>query len=188
MELSTETLSMGAMILSWGKDIFSFASNHFTGICILAAAWFASKSAAKFDRMSYKKEVLNALKFEISLYLAVGEEFDPKDLLDEFYENLDGNKEYSVILPSERHDSVYKSTIQNIHVLPNDAIPVVVQFYTTMNSVEIGSNMINKPDFKSLKFDKKVEMYSQYIHLKSTALELGEDAVIEIDRIIKKFN
>lgn len=178
-----EILSSGIDVFSIGRDILSFGRDNFTGLCILATALITFKSAARFDRMSYKKEMLDAIKVEILLYTKNSVKFDPERLLAKFYENLKLNDEHTVILPSEVNNSVYNSMVQHIHALPKDAIPAVVQFYSTMNSVEIVVNLINKPGFKDIEVDQKMEMYGQYLSLKSSTMRFANEAVKEIDRI-----
>lgn len=153
-----------------------------TGLCVVVAAIVTSKSITKLDRVSHKRKILNALEAEILGYTKKSPGFDPGSSLLAIYEKLQNEREHEIILSSELNNLVYKSLAQNFHVLPENVVGPVVDFYNTMYFIELALGTINGQKFTKLGTLQKMEIYYDYINLKVTALNLAEKALSEIQK------
>lgn len=170
-------------ILSWMPEIITYG---LTGASVIIAACITSLAITKLDRMSHKREILTAIKAEILHYSNEGKDFKPKELLEDFYVDLEINKNYFVLLPSEANNLVYRSISQNVHVLPKKLIPTIVEFYNSLYSVEAVITVINDPSYKGMGAVQKMKLYNQYLNLKNTAVRMAKHAVKEIKEYEEK--
>lgn len=151
-----------------------------TGICVIAAAIITSKSITRLDKASHKKKLLNALEAEILGYIKKSRNFNPRDSLHGLYQVAHNKSEHKVVFSSELNNLVYKSLAKNLHVLPENVVAPIVEFYNTMYFIELILDAIKSPEFKKMTTLRKMEVYYDYVNLKVTALDLADKALKEI--------
>lgn len=156
-----------------------------TGIFVVVAAIITSRSITRLDKVSHGRKILNALEAEIKGYTKKSRNFNPRDALAGFYELVSKKRENEIIFSSELNNLVYKSLTHNLHVLPENVVSPVVDFYNTMYFIDLVLDVIKSQEFKAMEVPEKVEIFYDYVNLKVTALDLADKALEEIKKAKK---
>jgi hypothetical protein len=89
------------------------------------------------------------------------------------------------ILPAERHDRVYASTLAEIHMLSSGTIRPVVTYYNQIAVLADMADMIRSPAFAEVSAERRAIAYTHYIALKHAAAELGQVAADALEAALK---
>ena len=93
------------------------------------------------------------------------------------------DESYIPFLPREDRSIVFKSVIQDIHVLPRTTINAVVAYYAQLSSISALIDDIRSEAYPALPVDRRIAIYTDLMILKRQALEFGNYAL----RIIKEY-
>jgi len=130
-------------------------------------------------RRERREDLQIALRAEIQHYMDIlsNPGFNLRDVWAEVVGQMEMDEEYAPVVPSERNDTVFKTVLTDISILPEQVIGPVVRYYNQVFAIEA---MIE--DLRSFKFDgmdqeQRIKMYTDYISLKLEALDQGNQAI-----------
>ncbi|MBN2906324.1 MAG: hypothetical protein JXJ18_06430 [Rhodobacteraceae bacterium] len=84
---------------------------------------------------------------------------------------------YVPLIPRERNDTIFRALIAEIHILPRVTIDPIVSYYNQLFALEALIEDMRGERFKTLEQERRIAMYSDYIDLKTQALNDGQYAL-----------
>lgn len=91
---------------------------------------------------------------------------------------------YIPFLPREERNTVYRSVVSDIHVLPRTSIDPIVAYYAQLTSIANLVDDIRGETFAGLPKDRQIAIYRDLIGLKQQAVAFGNHAL----RMIKTYS
>ncbi len=81
----------------------------------------------------------------------------------------------------DAHDTVYRALLADIHLLPTETVEPVVFYYQLSGAIAAMAEDLRSDAVRKLEADRRATMYRHYIDMKIVALQLGEDAIAQLD-------
>lgn len=176
-----------AVPLDWANERVQQAA--LAGL-VVAAGWFASfllrevsQQAGRAERL---RDVHRALYAEIAHNLAnLSSEGALEAERDAMLERIEGGDGFVPLIPRERHDTIFRSIVADIHVLPRTSVDAVVPYYSQLAALDAMIEDMRGEAFRALSQNRRAQMYRDYIAMKVTALAYGSHALEMIDAYAK---
>jgi len=166
----------------------------FIAIGWLVNGWQNRKQAALQAQQT--RDDANALRAERlrdvhrALYAEIGanlENLSAADALEDdvaqVLAQMTDDDSYIPFLPREDRSVVFRSIVQDIHILPRTTIDAIVAYYAQVTSISSLIDDIRSDGYAALPAKRRVAIYSDLMVLKRQALEFGNYAL----RIIKTY-
>ena len=152
--------------------------------CVAVVLWVGNKwwerETARRARRERILDVMRALHAEIGAHVHQLSHIDLDRHRDEMIgrieaESQDG-EDFVPLVPRETHDTVYRAILDQIHLLPADAVAPVVLYYNQVITVANLTDDLRSQRFETISRERKAALYSDFIELKKTALQMGTAA------------
>lgn len=171
-------------------------SESWIGPVIIAAAiaalinvlgWFVTgQREVRRDRRrrrERREDVQTALRAEIQHYVDIlsNPDFDLRESWSEVVGQMETDDDYAPFVPSERNDTVFKTLLTDISILPETVIGPVVRYYNQVFAIEAMIEDLRSYKFDGMDQEQRIKMYTDYISLKLEALDLGKLATAALD-------
>ncbi len=84
-------------------------------------------------------------------------------------------------IPRERNDSVFRTVVSDIHILPRVTIDPIVQYYSQLAALDALVDDMRGQAFEAMSPRRRAELYADYINIKINLVDYGEEATQTID-------
>lgn len=150
----------------------------------LAVGWLANgwqnRRRADALRRERVEDVLRSLYSEIRAYVAVLRRDEVGTYGARLRDRILAEPGFFPFIPSERNDTMFRAMVQEIQVLPDDAIHPVVLYYSQLVAIEALIADLRALDVARIGARRAAAVYADYILLKIEAVEFGARALIDI--------
>lgn len=92
---------------------------------------------------------------------------------------------YHPFIFHENNDVVYRSIVENIHVLPRTSIDAVVAYYAQLNAISALVDDFRGDTVKALPIERRVAIYADFIAMRQQAVAFGAHALTMINAYAK---
>ena len=150
---------------------------------INVAGWFVTgQREVRRDRCRRRErceDLQIALRAEIQHYMDIlsNPGFDLRDIWAEVVGQMETDENYAPFVPSERNDTVFKTVLTDISILPEQVIGPVVRYYNQVFAIEAMIEDLRSYKFDGMDQEQRIKMYTDYISLKLEALDQGNQAI-----------
>lgn len=154
---------------------------------ISIAGWVLSGrreiSRERRRRRERREDVQTALRAEIQHYVDIlsNPEFDLNQTWEIVVSEMEEDEGYVPLIPSERNDTVFRSILQEIHILPGSVIQPVVRYYNQVFAIDAMIADLRGNGFAGADQEQRIKMYTDYIALKLEALRQGRATIDALD-------
>lgn len=124
------------------------------------------------------RDVQRALFAEIRAYLAALKSLDLTMYGGEIERRILTEPGYFPVIPTEKNDSIFKAIISDIHVLPRQVVDPVVLYYSQIEALHAIIADLRALDVSQIGPQRAAAIYRDYIRMKRTAIDLGEEAML----------
>ena len=90
---------------------------------------------------------------------------------------METEENYAPFVPSELNDSVFKTVMTYLSILPEQVIGPVVRYYNQVFAIEAMIEDLRSYKFDGMDQEQRIKMYTDYISLKLEALDQGNQAI-----------
>ncbi len=157
---------------------------------VVAVGWFAgfvlrelSQQLARAERL---RDVHRALFAEIRHNLGnLGSAGTLQDYGMEMLARIRDADGFVPFIPRERNDSVFRTVVSDIHILPRVTIDPIVQYYSQLAALDALVEDMRGPVFEAMSPRRRAELYTDYINIKINLADYGEEAIQTIDAYAK---
>ena len=134
-------------------------------------------------RRERREDVQTALRAEIQHYVDIlsNPDFDLRKSWAEVVAQMETDDNYAPFVPSERNDTVFKTLLTDISILPEPVIGPVVRYYNQVFAIEAMIEDLRSYKFDGMDQEQRIKMYTDYISLKLEALDQGKLATAVLD-------
>ncbi len=134
-------------------------------------------------RRERREDVQTALSAEIQHYVDIlsNPDFDLRKSWAEVVAQMETDDNYAPFVPSERNDTVFKTLLTDISILPEPVIGPVVRYYNQVFAIEAMIEDLRSYKFDGMDQEQRIKMYTDYISLKLEALDQGKLATAALD-------
>ncbi|NSX56522.1 hypothetical protein [Parasulfitobacter algicola] len=154
----------------------------FVAGAVVAVGWMVNGRQNRRARLRQREERLRdvhrALYAEIASYL---ENLQSEEALlayrDQMLAHMRENPGFIPLIPTEQNDTIFRTILPEIHILPRTSIDPVVAYYNQLFAIESLVTDMRGDGFKELDHERRAAMYSDYIALKTQALADGNYAL-----------
>lgn len=162
---------------------------------IIVVGWFVTRLLDRFQVRSQRREktrdFLTALDAEIRDYVWTLEEADlnsfKRNMVNQIV-NARRNTKFVPFVPMEKYDTVFNALVNEIHILPKEAIDPVVAHYSQLKSIQSLIEDMRSESFSKLPRQRIAAVYSDFIDMKVMSLVLAKGANREIKVQLRKLN
>ena len=157
---------------------------------INVAGWFVTgQREVRRDRRrrrERREDLQIALRAEIQHYMDIlsNPGFDLREVWAEVVGQMETDEEYAPFVPSERNDTVFKTVLTDISILPEQVIGPVVRYYNQVFAIEAMIDDLRSYKFDGMDQEQRIKMYTDYISLKLEALDQGNQAIETLNNSI----
>lgn len=178
-------MSLTAGIWAWLSGIDARILQAIIGGGVVALGWLVNgwrvRIEARRKRAERLRDVHKALFAEIKSYV----EGLNRDDLDAYAASMVAKMRaedtpgapYVPFIPMERNETVYRSIVAEIHILPRATIDTVVLYYSQLEAISALVEDMRSDAFRQINVERRINMYLDYINMKKLALEIGETAL-----------
>ncbi len=153
---------------------------------VVAVGWFAgfvlrelSQQLARAERL---RDVHRALYAEISHNLGnLGSIGALQDFGMQMFARIRDADGFVPFIPRERNDSVFRTVVADIHVLPRVTIDPIVQYYSQLAALDALVEDMRGDTFAAMSPRRRSDLYADYINIKINLVEYGDEATRVID-------
>ncbi|WP_208347288.1 hypothetical protein [Pseudaestuariivita rosea] len=162
----------------------------FVAGAFVAIGWIVNGRQNRRARVRQREERLRdvhrALYAEIASYLEnLQSEEALLDYRDQMLEHMQENPDFIPLIPTEHNDTIFRTILPEIHILPRTSIDPVVAYYNQLFAIESFIQDMRGEGFQDLEPERRAAMYSDYIAMKTQALADGRYALKMIDAFAK---
>ena len=93
---------------------------------------------------------------------------------------------FVVLVPADTHETVYRSLLPDIHLLPGPTVGPVVLYYNQIIAIANLAADIRSDRYASISAERRAAIYGDYIEMKIVALRMGQDAIAALTRGIER--
>ncbi len=178
-----------ATIFDWLRDLDPRIWQALIAGSFVALGWvvngWRNRREARTRRRERVRDVQKAIYAEIRAYLEVLR----RDRLDTYGANIlsriksggDGTHKFVPFIPTEHNSIVFEAIVEDIHVLPRATIDPIVLYYSQLTAINALIADLRSDGYANMDAGRRAAMYADYISMKVAALEMGEDALQEIE-------
>ncbi len=139
----------------------------------LVNGWQNRRSATHL-RKEKLRDFHRAIYAEIGTNLANLESISELDTYrDQMLEVIDTDNGFIPFMPREHNDRVFRSIVEDIHILPRTSIDPVVAYYSQLAVIETLVEDMRGDTFKKLAPARRKLIYCDYIEMKKQAFSFG---------------
>lgn len=151
------------------------------GAAVVALGWFISgfreRLRVRTQRGERVSDVQRALFAEVRAYIEVLK----RDNLDAYEQamiaRMEADAKFIPLIPTEDNDTIFRSIVADIHVLPRSSIDPIVLYYSQLNAISAIISDLRSKAYAELSVSRRIAMYRDYISLKREAIDLGDYAL-----------
>ena len=175
-------MSFGADIYGWFGRIDARIWQAVIGGSFLALGWlfngWRNRHDARNERAERLRDVHKAIFAEIKSYVE-GLNSDHLDsygvtMVQKMRAGETAGTPFIPFIPIERNDTVYRSIVSDIHILPRATIDAVVLYYSQLEAISALVEDMRSEAFKAIDTKRRIQIYQDYINMKKLALDIGE--------------
>lgn len=150
---------------------------------ITVSGWILSGrreiAAERRRRAERRDDVQTALMAEIQHYVDIlsNPEFDLNEVWESVVSDMEDDPNYVPLVPSECNDTVFRSILPEVHVLPAETIQPVVRYYNQVFAIDAMIADLRGNGFAQATQDQRIKMYTDYVSMKIEARLQGLQAV-----------
>lgn len=133
----------------------------------------ARDAALRRDRIV---DIQKALRAEIATYVAQLAEAQLADHLAGMERAMKADPAFVPFVPRESHDALYRALIEDIHLLPTEAVDPVVRYYTQLGAISALADDLRGPTYPTLAPERRLMIYRHFIEMKVQALVYAREA------------
>lgn len=158
---------------------------------VVAVGWFAGFALRETGRLLTRAERLRdmhrALYAEIKHNLRIlGDAGALRDYGNDMLERIVAADAHVPFIPSERNDTVFRTIVGELHILPRVSIDAVVSYYSHVAALEALSEDMRGHEFRAMTPRSRAELYADYIGIKLRLIDHGNGAMRIIDAYARK--
>ncbi len=155
----------------------------FVSVGWLVNGWQNRRIAARL-RSEKLRDFHRAIYAEIGTNLANLESVEALETYrDQMLEVMEADQGFIPFMPREHNDRVFRSIVEDIHILPRTSIDPVVAYYSQLAVIETLVEDMRGDTFKALAPARRQLIYKDYIEMKKQAFSFGAHA----QRMIQAF-
>lgn len=148
----------------------------------LALGWIVNglgnRRAASRLRAEKLRDYHRAIYAEIASYLDnLGSIEALEGYRDQIVAAMEADPAYVPLIPREKTDTIFRSLIAEINILPRVTIDPIVTYYNQLFALEALISDMRGERFKSLDQERRARMYRDYVGLKVQAFNDGHYAL-----------
>ena len=157
------------------------------GAAFVALGWFASarreRAAVRRARVQRERDMRTALAAEIEAHVEALRLFDLEEQWRLIVGRMEEDSGYVPTVPTERNDVIFRALVEEVSILPEEAIGPVVRYYAQLAAVEAIVGDLRSSQFRErMGQAERIAMYTDYIGLKQETLVRGEAALAALGR------
>lgn len=148
----------------------------FVAVGWLVNGWQNRKAAARL-RAEKLRDYHRALYAEIASYV---DNLESREAMaawrDKVVAAMEADAAYIPFLPREEADTIFRTMLDQIHILPRVTIDPIVVYYAQVRAIRALVDDMRAPSFRELSPQRRILMYRDYVALKMQALDDGSFA------------
>ncbi len=147
----------------------------------LAAGWlvngYRDRRGARGLRAERLRDLHRALFAEIGVQVTnLGAESRIRDDAARLLARMDADEAFVPFIPRERGDTVFRSALEDLSILPRVTIDPIVAYYAQLAAIEAMADDMRAAAFARLAPDRRRAIYADYVEMKVQAFRFGRIA------------
>ena len=147
----------------------------------LALGWVVNgareRRSARTLRSERLRDLHRALFAEIGVQITnLGSEARIRADADALLERMEASARFVPFIPRERGDTVFRSALEDLSILPRVTIDPIVAYYAQLAAIDALAEDMRAPEFGRLAPDRRRAIYLDYVEMKVQAFRFGRIA------------
>lgn len=148
----------------------------FIGIGWFVNGWLTRRDAARL-RAEKMRDMHRAIYAEIGVYLSnLASEVETGTYAAAMLERMEHDPDFVPFIPHEHNDTVFRTLLPDISVLPRQTIDPIVAYYSQLRAIAALIDDMRGETFRTMAQSRRIAIYSDYIDMKAQALAFGRFA------------
>ncbi len=149
---------------------------------VVAAGWLVNgwrdRRERRADRAERLRDSHRAVFAEISAYLAnLESEAALQAHSDAVTERMRADPDFVPFVPRTQSDRIFLALVDQIHILPRVTIDPIVTYYSHIHAIEALAEDMRGATFRSLSWERRIDIFADYMSMKMVALAYGRHAL-----------
>ena len=150
---------------------------------VTVASWFATHRSERLLEAARRQEkiqdIQTALLADIRSTRHRFEVVDPDRHLEEVVAKIsgpEGDPAFTPFVPREPGSLLWSSTVQEVHILPNDVIEPIVLFFSQLETIRHFVDHLRSERVQLLEPERRIAMFRDYIRMAKYLVLLAREA------------
>lgn len=91
------------------------------------------------------------------------------------------SKPFVPFVPKDAHDTVFRSVVREIHLLPTETVEPTVAYYSHIVATASLAEDLRGPQYQALSLERRIALYTHFIGMKARSLTRARFALAALD-------